>query len=398
MLLKGEVEFKTIQIKDLGQVLTGNTPPTSKRELYGNRYPLIKAKDMVLGSRYIGATEESLSEKGRNAYQSKLLPRNATCVVTIGTLGKLCLTKEPCFCNQAINAIIPSEDYDNFYVFYLMRTVIEQLRLLDSGTASGRENVSKSAFSSIKLKVPPLPTQHKIAAILSAYDDLIENNNRRIEILEEMARMLYREWFVKFRYPGHESDRFYESELGLIPEGWEVGRLDDAIVLQRGFDLPKKKRKPENVPVYASTGIVDFHNEVKVKAPGVITGRSGSLGTVMYANDDYWPLNTTLWVKEFRKVTPLYAFYLLSGLGLDRYNSGAAVPTLNRNDVHGLPVVLPNKCILEKFSQYVDYLLVLKKNLLSKNNNLRQTRDLLLPRLISGEIDVENLDIKGVNN
>ncbi len=80
-------------------------------------------------------------------------------------------------------------------------------------------------IKTLPISYPPLPTQQKIAAILSAYDDLIENNNRRIEILEEMARMLYREWFVKFRYPGHESDRFYESELGLIPEGWEVVKL-----------------------------------------------------------------------------------------------------------------------------------------------------------------------------
>ena len=190
------MELRTIQIKDLGRIITGNTPPTSKRELYGDQYPFIKARDMLPDCRYIGKTEESLSQKGWEAYKSKVLPKNTTCVVTIGTLGKICFTKEPCFCNQAINAIVPSDEFDKFYVFYLMKTIIEQLRMLDSGTASGRENVSKSSFGSIEVKVPPLPIQRKIAAILSAYDRLIENNTRRIEILEEMARSIYRESFV----------------------------------------------------------------------------------------------------------------------------------------------------------------------------------------------------------
>ena len=151
-----------------------------------------------------------------------------------------------------------------------------------------------------------------------------------------------------------------KSELGLIPEGW-LGKLEDALILQRGFDLPIKKRKQGNVPVYASTGITGTHNEAKIKAPGVVTGRSGSLGTVMYVDEDFWALNTTLWVKEFRKATPIYAFYLLSSLGLEQYNSGAAVPSLNRNNVHGLPVVIPNSSILEQFNNYVEPLFKLKK-------------------------------------
>jgi type I restriction enzyme S subunit len=187
------------------------------------------------------------------------------------------------------------------------------------------------------------------------------------------------------------------SELGLIPEGWEVGRLDDALLLQRGFDLPTQQRKEGNIPIYASTGVTGAHNEAKVKAPGVVTGRSGSLGTVIYIDEDFWPLNTTLWVKEFRRVTPLYAFYLLSDLKLEQYNSGAAVPTLNRNDIHGRQVVIPPPKTLEHLNVFVEPLLVLKKNLLKRSDNLRQTRDLLLPRLISGEINLEKIDI-GVYN
>jgi type I restriction enzyme S subunit len=109
-----------------------------------------------------------------------------------------------------------------------------------------------------------------------------------------MAQMLYREWFVNFRYPGHEKVRIVESELGLIPECWRVGRLEEAVVLQRGFDLPTAQRVPGDVPIIAATGLNGTHNVAKVKGPGVVTGRSGSLGTVMLVWEDFWPLNISV--------------------------------------------------------------------------------------------------------
>jgi type I restriction enzyme, S subunit len=297
--------------------------------------------------------------------------------------------------NQNAVRIAPANNYlDKKYLAYLGKSQFFRNYIIRHARGSANQvRMSIGLLKEMEVLLPPLPIQRKIAAILSAYDRLIENNTRRIEILEEMARSIYREWFVKFRFPGHEQVQMVDSELGLIPEGWEVGRLDDALILQRGFDLPTQQRKEGNIPIYASTGVTGTHNEAKVKAPGVVTGRSGSLGTVIYIDEDFWPLNTTLWVKEFRRVTPLYAFYLFSDLKLEQYNSGAAVPTLNRNDIHGQPVVIPPPQILEHLNLFVEPLLVLKKNLLKRSDNLRQTRDLLLPRLISGEIDVENLDI-----
>lgn len=233
--------------------------------------------------------------------------------------------------------------------------------------------------------------QRRIASILSAYDDLIENNTRRIAILEEMARRIYEEWFVRFRFPGHEKVRMVESELGLVPEGWKVVRLDDVLVLQRGFDLPRQDRTEGDYPIISATGESGTHIEFRVKGPGVVTGRSGSLGAVMYVEGDYWPLNTTLWVKEFKVGSPLYAFFLLSSIDLTGFNSGAAVPTLNRNDVHGLPVLRPIPEVLLTFDDAVWPMMKLKQRLERKNANLRTTRNLLLRKLISGELDVSHL-------
>ena len=246
-------------------------------------------------------------------------------------------------------------------------------------------------FRQAYIPIPPMGVQHTIVSVLSAYDDLIENNTRRIEILEEMARRLYEEWFVHFRFPGHECVKFKESELGMIPHDWSVGTLQDVIILQRGFDLPIQKRTPGDIPIISATGGNGLHNEAKVKGPGVITGRSGSIGTVIYAHGDYWPLNTTLWGKSFHLGSTLFAFYTLSSIDLKGFNAGAAVPTLNRNDIHSLPVALPNKSVLSSFDQLVGPMHKLMDTLRNKNTNLRAQRDLLLPKLVSGEIDVSNI-------
>jgi len=278
---------------------------------------------------------------------------------------------------------------DPLFLSYFLRT----LNLAHQNVAGAVPGLNRNALHLLPVFIPQLPTQRKIAAILSAYDDLIENNTRRIAILEEMAQSLYREWFVHFRFPGHEKKSLVESELGLIPEGWRVVKLGDALILQRGFDLPMAQRLEGSMPVYAATGLNSTHNVAKVKGPGVLTGRSGSLGKVIYVKEDFWPLNTTLWVKNFRLVTPIYAFYLLSSIHLSTFNSGAAVPTLNRNDVHKLPIIIPSRMIIEEFDSYVSSMFEMKRIFTQKNINLRQTRDLLLPKLISGEVKVEGLDI-----
>ena len=245
----------------------------------------------------------------------------------------------------------------------------------------------------LEILLPPVGTQRSIVAILSTYDDLIENNARRIQILDEMAKAIYREWFVEFRYPGHQDTPLVESTIGTLPSGWGVGSLQDLMILQRGFDLPRKIRSDGVVPVITATGQHGTHSDWAVRGPGVVTGRSGSLGRVMYIHEDFWPLNTTLWVKEFRAATPELAYFVLKSLDLAAYNSGAAVPTLNRNDISGHAMPLPPEPLVARFSAIAANNLGLARTLRAMNDNLHRIRDFLLPRLISGEIDVSDLAI-----
>ena len=272
---------------------------------------------------------------------------------------------------------------------YFLMSLLEGINILGYLTGTAQPKLSQANLKAIRFNLPPLSAQQKIAGILSAYDDLIENNTRRIEILEEMARMLYRKWFVKFRFPGHEAVQFVESELGLIPKDWEVVKVGDVIELAYGKNLVAKNRVAGKVPVFSSAGLIDYHNQSLVKAPGIVVGRKGNVGSVFWTNEDFHPIDTTFYVKT--EICLYYVYYNLKNQNF--INNDAAVPGLNRNQAYLLPLIIPPKFLLLKFQDFIEKIFNQIDNLNKKNINLRKTRDLLLSRLISGEIDVENLAI-----
>lgn len=271
-----------------------------------------------------------------------------------------------------------------FLLFYFLsrewRSVVE--RFIITGATVNRIPLEK--FPDFPVTLPALPEQQRIAAILSAYDDAMENNRRRMALLEKAARLLYEEWFVRLRFPGHEHSPVKDG----LPQGWERVAFEEALVLQRGFDLPKELWEEGEFPICGSTGIIGHHIAPKVKGPGVFTGRSGSLGIVNYIAEEYWPHNTALWVKEFKRVTPLFALFLMRGMNLKQYNGGASVPTLDRKAVHRVEILLPPLRIIQVFDDSVRSIFSQLENLALQNQKLRAARDLLLPRLMSGEIEV----------
>ncbi|MGO1064415.1 restriction endonuclease subunit S [Acinetobacter lwoffii] len=245
-------------------------------------------------------------------------------------------------------------------------------------------------FKSLCNKAVPkleIDSQLKVVSILGTIDDLYLCNLDRITKSKQIILNLYQEWFINFKFPNHEQVEFVDG----IPEGWEYNELIELFVLQRGFDLSNSKRILGDVPIYASTGIVGYHNENKVLEKTVITGRSGSLGEVMITNGPSWPLNTTLWVKEFKKFTPEMAYFTLKNLELESFNAGAAVPTLNRNDVHKVKILTPTKEIINEFSKLASQIFDQIHMLKLKNEKLVELKETLLPRLMSGEIDVSKL-------
>lgn len=178
----------------------------------------------------------------------------------------------------------------------------------------------------------------------------------------------------------------FNEEMGWVPEGWGMGVVEDLLVLQRGFDLPKNSREEGLYPLMAASGQDGTHNECKVRGPGVTTGRSGKLGEVSFVENDYWPLNTVLWVKEFKRSSPYHAFYFLKSMDLEKYNSGSAVPTLNRNYVHNVAALIPSAKVVAAYDKIISSFYT-KKNANNRGNEvLARLRDELLPRLLSGQV------------
>ena len=303
---------------------------------------------------------------------------------TVGYAKQIRDVQNAVFASYLVRFRVDSEVADPYFVGCLVESTTYKRYVKSQVGGSAQPNANAKVLGRFKFKLPPRSSQSRIASFLSAYDDLIENNRRRIALLEEAARLLYREWFVHFRFPGHEHVKIADG----LPEGWERRTLGAVLNLQRGFDLPVSMRIAGGVPVYGSTGIVGEHNVAKVSFPTLVTGRSGSLGKVCFVDDPCWPLNTSLWVTEFKEVSILFAYFVLSEMDLAKFNAGASVPTLDRKVAHGARILIPSRNVATLFDEQMVVFFRQKKLLNQQIQKLAQARDLLLPRLVKGEITV----------
>jgi type I restriction enzyme S subunit len=251
--------------------------------------------------------------------------------------------------------------------------------------------------------VPPLAIQERIASILSAYDELIENNTRRIKILEEMAQMLYREWFVNFRFPGHRKVKMMESELGSIPEGWRVRNLFDVAHVSYGFPFKSKLFTVggEGVPVIRIRDILSdasntfttesVDSKYIVKNGDLLVGMDGDFHMGKWAGGHAYLNQRVVRFRANGDLSPYFLFLALKA-PINHFDStivGTTVAHLSDRDLRSISVLVPSDDILKRSSAILDPLFGLEIALKLKNTNLRTTRDLLLPKLISGEISVD---------
>lgn len=383
---------KIVTIGELGIIITGNTPPRSNPKLYGNYTPFIKATDISETEKYTYHPEEYYSEEGYNKYIKSLIPKGSTCVVTIGSIGKK-MTMAHCdlFINQAMNAIIPNENFDNEYVYYAVKNILPNIRMLDSGTASGRENVSKSAFSKMQILIEDnIITQRRIAEILSRYDSLIENYQKQIKLLEESAQRLYKEWFVDLRFPGHENTKIVDG----VPEGWEKKCLGDFCLIFTG-----KKNANSNIkngkykfftcgdkPLSINSYIYDGA-AIIISGNGSYTGRT----TFFKGKFDLYQRTYACTIKSGFNNNYIYGLYEFVNSELTSQISGgthgAAIPYIVMSDLTGF-TFLYNEYVLLKFSSIIKKNLLETIKIIDRIQLLTEARDRLLPKLMSGEIEV----------
>jgi type I restriction enzyme S subunit len=304
------------------------------------------------------------------------------------------------------------------YVYYALSAPNSVERLLNHALVAGVPHINLGIFSEFEIPVPSLETQVKIAAMLSHYDELIENNARRIGILEEMAQTIYREWFVEFRYPGHEDVPLVDSELGPIPEGWGVTTVDSAFEISGG-GTPSK-----TVTEYWDDGDIDWYTPTDLTATrsmfmsgskSKITklGLAKSSAKLFPAGSVMMTSRATIGVVSISETEASTNQGFITCIPNDRYSayfivqwlrasadvidslaSGATFKEINKKNFREIKIVAPSEIALTQFQELVAPICDSIAVLLKSNRNLRETRDLLLPRLISGEIDVSELDIE----
>jgi len=241
-------------------------------------------------------------------------------------------------------------------------------------------HISGDQIKAFRFQLPSEPEQKRIVNILSPYDDLIENNRRRIQLLQDAARLLYQEWFVRLRFPGHEHTKIVDG----VPEGWKMEILGETTVLNYGKALKEENRLPGSIPVFGSSGIVGYHEKPLVEGPGIIIGRKGNVGSVFWAYSDFHPIDTVYYINK--EESSFFLFYALSNISF--VNTDVAVPGLNRTYAYSRTILWPKTKIIDMFDAFIspihEQILLLNKNI----DSLVKARDLLLPRLMNGVIPV----------
>ncbi len=411
----GAYEWAEMRIGDLGDVFTGRTPPSERPAYFGNDFPFITPGDMRQG-KYARSTERSLSSEGAELLRRIRLPENSVCVSCIGwQMGEVVMTDRPSATNQQINSIVSNGKVDPSFLYYSLRPRKQELLAL--GTMAGVRTpiLNKSAFCDLKVQVPPLLVQKRIAGILSAYDELIENSQRRIKLLEAMARALYREWFVQFRFPGHESAPRVVSSLGEIPQGWEVKNVRQvAGLVSRGPSLTyldsggiqvvnQRCIRNDEIEMQAvqyaaplsekKSHLYLRHHDILINSMGV-----GTLGRVSrnLSIDEPTIIHNCITVVRGRTgdFTTAFLYYRLRDCQehFESLGVGATGQTsLRIETIEDVQFALPPVELLSSFENVVLPMWAQIGVLKRQTQNLRRTRDLLLPRLLSGHIDVEAL-------
>lgn len=388
---------KTINIGDLGTIITGKTPPTTNKNYYGDYAVFIKPTDISEQSKYTYETEEMYSKLAAEKYESSLIPKGAICVPCIGTIGtKMTMTPCDCYTNQSINSIICNENYDNEYVYYLIKNFLPGLKAYNLGTASGREYVSKSNFEKIELVAEQdKEIQNKIGVILSRYDSLIENYQKQIKLLEEAAQRLYKEWFVDLHFPGHENTKIVDG----VPEGWEKKKLVDMVDVQYGYAFDGKlfNSNSEGMPILRIRNIPDgitsdytteeaqdcyiVHNgDIVVGMDGIfhINSWSGGDAYLVQRACSFRPKEECMKGFIFQATQEPIKFF-------EKTLVGATVAHLGKKHIDSIELCIPKNFELYKpFSKFYNQ----RQGLLSQIRLLTEVRDRLLPKLMSGEIDV----------
>ena len=405
--LRKSANFSTKIINEIIDTLIDYRGKTPKKA--NNGIKLITAK-VIKGGTIMGANFEYISEYTYNSWMSRGLPKRGDILITteapLGEVAQLRTSERVALAQRVILLRGDPLTVAQSYFFYALRSPFVQGELKARATGTTVLGIKQSELRLVKIPYHPLPIQRKIAAILSAYDDLIENNTRRIQILEEMAQTIYKEWFVKFRFSGHENVKMVNSEWGKIPEGWAVKKLWEVSSFVMGQSPSSKLYNTGGEGLPFHQGVKDFGTrfpshktyctvDKRVAEEGdVLVSVRAPVGRINIANAKLI-VGRGLAALRHESLLQSFLFYQLKNIFVDEdsMGGGSIFNAITKEDMSNIKFLVPNESLDRKFDELVGSLDKQIENLQSKIVNLRRTRDLLLPRLISGEIEGDRLRI-----
>lgn len=404
----------------LDKIIGGGTPSKSEERYWNGNIPWASVKDINEEQVFLSYTQDCITEEGLKKSSSNLIPKGTVVIPTRMGLGRCVITTIDTAINQDLKALIPNTTkLESKYLLYWLKNNSLLIESMGSGTTV--KGIRLEQLTDLEFKDIDLNIQQKIAKILSNYDDLIENNNKRIKILEEMAQKIYKEWFVDFKFPNHETATFKQTELGEIPSDWFLGTIKDINDVKGGYAFKSSDLKDTgkygvikikniqsgdidiNSCQYIDERIAQKAEAFKLGGGDMLIAMTGAqVGKVgiMPKIEQHYYLNQRVGKFVPNKEYIVNNQYLSMCTNSEKFNiqinnvaSGAAQPNISTSQIENIEILVPKAEILTQFETLVNPLFMETMVLKEKNAILKQTRDLLLPRLISGEIDVENLEI-----
>ncbi len=394
--------YESVPLRDLTTLITkGTTPSSVGCGFEDGGVNFIKSESVTIDGRIDESIFAQISEATHQKLRRSQLAAGDILFSIAGMkLGKSAVVRQrhlPANTNQALALIRPDpRQVASEYLHYWFLNPSHYAYVNRITAQAAQPNINLAQVGDLAIALPPLRIQRRIAGILSAYDDLIENCERRIRVLDEMARALYREWFVLFRYPGHEKTPLVDSPLGRIPKGWQATSLG---AVARNFDrlrrpLSQAQRSGRSgpYPYYGAAKVFDYIDDFIFDGEYLLLAEDGSVSTpdgfpvLQLVTGKFWPNNHTHVLQGVPPVSTHYLYLALSSVTVSQYVTGAAQPKITQENMNRIPMVRAPDAIHAEFDTKARPLLLGWQVLTRQCANLRKTRDLLLPRLLSGQL------------
>lgn len=388
-------EWKEYRVDDVClKVISGGTPNTRKSEYYGGLIPWVRTQEINFNRLY--DTEIKISDEGLKNSSAKWIPENSIIIAMYGaTAGKVAISKIPVTTNQACcNLIINHEKFDYRFIYYNILSRFE--KIADMAIGGAQQNLNGAMIKNLPISIPDLPTQIAIAEILSSLDDKIELNNNINKELEKLAQTLFKQWFIDFEFPDEKGEPYQssggemvESELGMIPKNWEIVTLNKLLTVKYGKD--HKHLADGNVPLYGSGGIMRFVEKPLYSKESILIPRKGTLSNLFYLSEPFWSVDTMFYTEIHNASFGKYLFFVIKSLNLAAMDVGSAVPSMTTKVLNGIKVLKPIDFVMLQFDEIASSIFEKMKHNTKENEELSNLRDTLLPKLISGELNVKDL-------